>query len=434
MMKNPLGNNLPGRRVDELLGRIHACTLTSAQIRERAPGAIAAAAKLGLEEASDAHRSLVAAGVATGMHARMVAEALKNSLPLLTEPALRDLQERELSCPDGTAILSPKLVFHVLAGNLFLSGLESINHALLAGARSVVRCSSGDQHFAWAWVEVLSQVDAELARAVAVGYWPREDDHDTRTACAAADLVIAFGSDTSVGAIRNLTPLGARFIAHGSKLSFAILTSSEIEDAPEDLARRLAYDFSVYDQQGCLSPRAAFLQQCSPGAMAVFQNTLVHSMRQLIDQLPRRELALADRAALARAREEALINSAVGGDARLLSSPSDPFVVVQQPSSTYAPGCLDRFVDLRTFIDLGEVTSSLQPYRRYISTIGFAGATTGVGSLIESLAPSRVCPIGSMQLPPLGWTHDGRLPLRDLVSFATNELTTTIKQESDNCW
>ena len=64
-------------------------------------------------------------------------------------------------------------------------------------------------------------------------------------------------------------------------------------------------------------------------------------------------------------------------------------------------------------------TSFLQDVKRfdpYLSSVGYSGASERALFLSQALGPSiRVCPLGEMQRPPLGWQNGG-INLVDLLN------------------
>jgi hypothetical protein len=387
---------------------------------ESAPHVIAQAARRVLDDNTNLYRLFLEAGPKVGYSVEMVREALVNSLGSLKPEALKQLQQHSLGA--AASFHRPELIFHVLSGNLFVSGIESINTAMLTGGASLVRCSSADQLFPALWRQAISEVSPEWGSALHTTYWPTTEESLTSAACCNSDVVVAFGSDESVAAVRAHTPIRVRFIPHGTRISFAIVPAEALRRDAADVARKLAYDFSVYDQQGCLSPRAAFLECAQVSSLKEFQATFVDEMRLLAAQLPPGGRDLSVEASLARERNEVLIEFALGSEAELWSESSDRFVVSMRGAEGYTAGSLNRFADLRVVTSIAEVESALGPYRGQISTLGVAGNFEGLPGLAHKLQPDRVCKIGEMQKPPLGWTHDGRQPLSELVQFTSLEL------------
>ena len=98
-----------------------------------------------------------------------------------------------------------------------------------------------------------------------------------------ADLVVASGSDAAIAAIQ--ARVARRFIGHGHKISFAVIGRERLDDdaAARQLARRLAYDVSLWDQQGCLSPQLCYIEsgwQRVPGAICRDAGAGARGLRQ----------------------------------------------------------------------------------------------------------------------------------------------------------
>jgi hypothetical protein len=333
------------------------------------------------------------------------------------------------------------MVFHVLAGNLFLSGFDSMIMGSLCGACNLVRCSAADRVFPELWRQAVQAVDPDFSRTISTAWWKHEEYSSTRAAAETADAVVAFGDDSSVAAVRALSPSGCRFVAHASRISFAVISSGCVKGRNAgDLAKRLAYDLSVYDQQGCLSPRGVFIETDNPDALQDFAEMLCAEMRKLAHRLPPHALSLEEGTDLARVRDYARIEQAAATcaagvphglpsrkrmratptarfGARCFSAIDDPFVVTLRPSPGYQPGSMNRFCDLRWFSSDEMLEAALAPFRGSVSTLGVAGSTGRWQVLAERLRASRICPIGSMQNPRFGWAHDGILPLPALVSL-----------------
>lgn len=379
----------------------------------RAPAVVAKTAGL---LTSDAYRERIErAATSAGMHPEMAREALRNFLPLLTEQALVRLQQSGLASSPTHKSLPPRCIFHVFAGNLFLSGWESLVHAALCGSANIVRCAEVDPLFPGVWQEALREVDPDFARTLMVGWWPHEWTSVTRMATHVSDATVAFGSDASVEAIRALAPPSRRFVPHAARVSYAVIEPEALHEGTlARTAELLAYDFSVYDQQGCLSPRAAFLLGSDKPTDTIrhFAEELAGHMRRIAERLPRPRLSLEDGAAQAREREATLVLAASGGYGLVASRPDDPFLVTLRPITTYRPGSLNRFCDLRYVSSPDCVPVS---ERGRIATLGVAGNPENWLDWASRLRIPRICKVGQMQRPPLGWAHDGYTALADIV-------------------
>lgn len=387
-----------------------------------APATIEATAKRFLDPADLWHKKALQLGATVGMTPPMVAEALRNLLGSLKGARLERLRRKYLgSAPDMNLFL-PRIIFHNLAGNLFLSGWESLILANLTGACSLVRTSQNDRYFPVLFVEAMSSINP-VARAMnRCVWWPHEEEELTRFAVERADAVVAFGDDDTIRAIREMTPLGTKFIGHGHKVSFILLDEEDFESfSLPVIAKRVAYDFSVYDQQGCLSPRALFVKTKSRQLLEQLAIAITHAMEKLAKVLPRHELTLEEAAAVAREREEILIQEAASAshtarqqldpNAKLASPLSADYLVALRSLQPFSLSPVNRTVIIRPFASLRDLMATLNPLRNNISTLGVAEFHQDWQLLANYVRATRICPIGKMQKPPLDWTHDGYQPL-----------------------
>jgi hypothetical protein len=70
---------------------------------------------------------------------------------------------------------------------------------------------------------------------------------------------------------------------------------------------------------------------------------------------------------------------------------------------------------------LGAFILPLAPQLSCVGHAGFGSERTRLSLLAAGAGASRLCPLGRMQLPPLGWNHDGQPPLRPLVRWLDQE-------------
>jgi hypothetical protein len=319
---------------------------------------------------------------AAGLSPAMVATVL----PLAVEPfdadAMLALVEHELGAgaagrgaPDG-----PRLVVHILASNVPALGLPAIALACLAGVATVVKSGRADPLSAPAFHRALAAVDPELAATVVTAAWRGGDREVEDAVLTRADIVVASGSDATLAALAPRVRM--RLVAHGTRTSVAAVG----RDAPPEAADQLAFDAALYDQRGCLSPHAVWVE----GDADAFAARLAAALKRLAVDLPPGPTSRAARAATRIAAEEADWNgtrvAAAGGR-----------MVVVQPIAA-----------LRTLAErLGPGT---------VECVGVAGASLDVDALRRA-GVARVCALGRMQRPRLSWPRGQRPPLGALLGL-----------------
>jgi len=313
-----------------------------------------------------------------------------------------------------TRARAPRLIYHICAGNLAVSAITSIAHGLLAGARNAVKLPGPREDDATrreitAFVRGLPKplrdlVDLQSARN-------ERTLHD-------ADVVIAFGSDATMAALRARVRADQKFIAHGHAVSLLWLDQPDQLTMPE--ARACATDVLTYDQLGCLSPQAIYLP------LGADIETLGGKLARALETQWRRQTTkpsrpLGTRARIAEARDVA---RALGHRMWLPPSGHLGWTLIHDSDPTFAASPLHGVIYLRV-VPLTKMESHLAIVRGRISTVGVAGAASSSPwrETFLKLGASRFCRAGRMQFPPLSWHHDGRATLAELVTWIDDEAT-----------
>ena len=378
-------------------------------------------------------RAIEQAPALTGFSEPMVREAIELVYGPITHEALGELLDRELGnrrvldefCMRGRAqsrATGPRLITHFMAGNVPAPAIVSICCGLLLKSANLVKVSNRDPVFPTLFVESLREVDAELADCVAVLEWPRQELALTQAAIAEANAVIAYGDDHTISALRQLAPDDASFLGYGHKISFAAVAKEAMtaENLPA-LAEAAAFDVSIYDQQGCLSPHLFYVEERGELGPRKFAAALAEAMATYQSRVPRGALSVEEAAAVAQTRTAYEFRSATDRRVTVWTSKTpNEWTVIYEDDPSFAPSCLNRTVFVKPTDGFKRVLDAIQRYAARISTVGvspmseramvFAGALSKMGV-------SRVCPIGQMQRPPLTWHHDGRPNLADLVRW-----------------
>jgi len=397
-------------------------------------GAIAETAKRWREPTNPWRlRALKEAPAATGFSEPMVGEAIDLTFGALTREALGELVDGELGnrhildefCLRGRTrcrVAGPRLIAHFLAGNVPPPGIVSICIGLLLKSANIVKMSNRDPVFPALFAESLRDVDAELTDSVAALSWTREDSTQTQAALADANAVIAHGEDHTISALRQLAPEDSTFLGYGHKISFAVVAKEAMttEGLPA-LAEAAAFDASVYDQQGCLSPHVFYVEERGELGPRKFAAALADAMAAFQQRVPRGTLSVEEAAAFTQVRTGYEFRAASDRRVAVWSSPnSNDWCVVYEDDPSFTPSCLNRMVFVKPIDGLKRVLDSTKQVASKVSTVGVAPMTTRTTAFAASLSNigvHRVCPIGQMQRPPLSWHHDGRPNLAGLVRW-----------------
>lgn len=349
---------------------------------------------------------------ATGFSPAMIRHALPTMLEPLRRPALHDLVARQAGARRG-----PPLILHVLPGNL--PGLAAIPAALslAVGSAALLKPGRGDRAFPALFIESVAARDAGLADCLAAAYWPGEDRASGAAALAAAELVVAAGDDATIADLARRAR--GRFLGHGHRLSFAVVTGALAADQPA--AAALAADVAIWDQRGCLSPQLCFVEGDRDAALA-FAGHLAPALFSLATELPPAQLALGDRLAIRRVRDAAEW-ATFDGERPVVYAAADEAggTVVVEPRAALSPSPLGRTVRVMPIASFEALEGLLSPHRGILEGVGLAAPEEHWPTLAARLAACGVhlvSRLGAMQRPPLDWRQGGRPRLADWLDDA----------------
>jgi hypothetical protein len=357
-------------------------------------------------------RAVATLPAATGFSPAMIRHALPTMLEPLRQPALHDLVERQAGARRG-----PPLILHVLPGNL--PGLAAIPAALslAVGSAALLKPGRGDRAFPALFIESIAARDAALADCLAAAYWPGDDRASGDAALGAADLVVAAGDDTTIADLARRTR--GRFIGHGHRLSFAVVSRTLAAD--QATAAALAADVAIWDQRGCLSPQLCFVEGDRDAAVA-FADHLAAALFSLATDLPPAHLALGDRLAIRRVRDAAEW-ATFDGERAVVHAAADEAAgtVIVEPRAALSASPLGRTIRVMPIASFAALEALLAPHRAILEGVGLAAPEEHwplLAARLDACGAHLVSRPGAMQRPPLDWRQGGRPRLADWLDDA----------------
>jgi len=302
-----------------------------------------------------------------------------------------------------TKAYPPVTILHIVSGNTPHAAFQSLLRGLLIGSHNIIKLpSSGLTDF----TEWVSSLPPHLITLVEI-HTDLTDDQWSR-----ANAVIATGSDDTITTIQKKINPHQTFIPHGHKVSLGII-DGDLENA----AALAAQDTSLYNQRGCLSPHAFYVNP--PASAKKFAELLAVEMQAYARIHPSDSLTLSEAGAIRNLRETRRFISANTDTTQLWESPNDlTWTVIYDVSATLELSCLNRCIYVRPLPDkLNEAT--LGNEAAYLSTISLHPFSNERAEVILSSLPAahRLCPLGQTQKPSLFWHHDGFAPLVSLVKW-----------------
>jgi hypothetical protein len=366
--------------------------------------------------------------------AEMAAAVLEGMAHDWTEDRLRRLVETEFEVAgavhplDGFATVrdrramavGPSLCLQIVAGSVPGVGVHAMVRSLLVKAPTLLKPGLGDVVLPILFARGIAEEDTALSDALAVVYWPGGSEDLEAAAVAAGEVVVAYGSNETVRALRGRTPVTTRFIAYHHRSSLALVGRAALaHGGVHETAAELARAVALFDQRGCVSPQIVYVEEGGAVTPDGFAERLARALATLEERLPSGPLAMEEAAALQQIRgtSELLGNVRHGGaDA--------PWTVILEGETGPDSSCAGRVVRVRPIPDALELPTRLEPFADHLQTLGVAGLGERLDAIAEAcgrVGISRVAALGSVAFPPPWWRHDGRGPLTELVRWVEVE-------------
>lgn len=379
---------------------------------ERVIAAIAAAAlKLSDREHPLGRQVREQVPTRAGLSPENVEATLQGTLAGLSPQSLQRAKTAFDRAHFGRLVRPSGLAAFVLASNVYSAAIRPLAWALLARVPVVLKPSSNDEGLAELFAVALSEQDAELGDAIGLLRFGRHDAEVLRALSGGSDALHAWGSDSSMQAIRASLPATTMFVPHGHGLGAIYVPQSELDLDPIDLARKIAMDVALYDQRGCLSPHFVLVESSGRGAAeALAQSISEVGLGELAARIPRGPLPM-DRAA------QQLQWRGVGA-ARGILFEGDGWAVSfeNEGSLRVSPGWRNLAVlEVPTRTRALELFAPLGVHLKTLAVAGGLEARIEIANALPSTLAPRVCEVGQMQSPGLLASVDGESPWTGLV-------------------
>jgi len=319
-------------------------------------------------------------------------------------------------------VRGPELIGHITAGNLPCPTLMSMIHGLLVGSTQFVKCAEGADFIPRLFAHSLYDAHSKLGACLELAMWPGGEHPLESALFDEADCVTATGQDETLKQIQFRLPGGTRFLGHGHRVSFGYIHRDMLSRTmARNLAKKAAQDVTTWNQLGCLSPQLFYLEKNGAIRPEIFAEMLAEEIDLLDQEEPRGDISMEDAASISHRRDFYELRAANTGDVRQWKSVGcTSWTVVFEEDPLFTSSCLNRFIHVKSVADFDEMLRVTEMVRGQVSTVALAAPKNDANDMVNALAHwgvTRVCPVGQMQNPPLGWRHDGRPTLGDLVTW-----------------
>jgi len=263
-----------------------------------------------------------------------------------------------------------------------------------------------------AFFSSLAEEHPAFAAAASARPWTGGDDPDEDALFAGADVVVAFGGDDALRAIRTRCGIETRYVPFGHRASIGRLARADLAALDDALADRIVRDALLYDGEGCLSLHALFVGAAGSDLARVATSLAAACERVAL------EFPAGARDALPTARTAAYRNLAVfraaGGSGAVLRG-ADATLVIDPPAEDALP-FLPRVLPVYGGDD-DAIVRYVERQRLPVQALGVVAADADAVTLAARIGAVRVAPFGSMQSPPASGHHGGAARITDFVRW-----------------
>jgi hypothetical protein len=316
--------------------------------------------------------------------------------------------------------LGPQLLALVAPGNLPIPIIMEMVLGLLTRSAQFVKCASGRAFLPRMFAHSLYETDRKLGACMEVAEWKGGSETLDAALFAECDFVVATGTDETLAAISGKLPRTTRFLGYGTRVSFAYVTREALRQT-QSVVKRAAADVAAWNQCGCLSPHVIYVEEGGAVNGETFADLLAKELEALEGTHPRGPLSATEAADIARRRSFYEIRAAHSPETKMWASKqSTAWTVILESDPKFQVSCQNRFIYVKTVTEVDQALHGADMMREKISTVGLAAGAGDAPELARKFArwgAKRICPLGQMQRPPLGWRHDGRPALGELVTW-----------------
>lgn len=299
--------------------------------------------------------------------------------------------------------IAPATILHIVSGNTPHAAIQSLLRGLLIGSKNIVKIPSTGLPELTEW---FSQLAEELHPLTEIKSTLCDIDYQQ------ADAIIAIGSDETIATIQQKIQPHQIFIPHGHKISIGI-----VSDDLKVAATLAAKDASLYNQRGCLSPHAIYVNEQNEGDAIQFAEFLADAMDSFSQSNPPTPLNLSEAGAMRNLRETTRFTAANSTDHAIWeSSNSQDWTVIYESSPHLQLSCLNRCIYVKPLPNT-LTKKTLGPEVQHLSSIAIHPFEPAYAESLSTLPAHRICPLGKSQEPTLFWHHDGLAPLASLVRW-----------------
>ncbi len=319
-------------------------------------------------------------------------------------------------------------LLHILSGNVFLVGAGSLIEGLITGNVNILKMSSGETVFMPLLIESLQEADPDkiISNSIALINYNSKQLDVMNVFKGFADGIIVWGGEEAVKTYRQNLPARTRLVIFGPKLSVGIVTAAgAAETAPAAIAKNLALELSIWDQNACTAPQVCFVE-----GMDLAEKICVELHQAMAEQtklLPPGDCDVNTAVEIQKWR--GLYEVAESrGEAKVYASEGDlNWTIILDKKLEMQNSPLHRTLRIVPFSHITDVINEcIIPMRSYVQTVGLVSGLRESEELQETLGHAgvlRIMELGEMSVGgQIDDPHDGLYDLPQLMNCVVSHI------------
>ena len=282
--------------------------------------------------------------------------------------------------------------------------------ALCAKARVVVKDRS--DALVAGFFETLAEEHPAFSHAAIALPWDGGSDPIEDELFTTADVVVAYGRDEALAAIRGRCGPETRFVPFGHRASIGRLSARGVQELDAMRADALVRDALLYDGEGCLSLHATFVTGRT-GALAQVASLLAAAGERAALEFPVGTRTPERIAAIAGYRNLSRYRAATRGGAMIDTGTA----VVVEGSLDAPPPFLPGALVVIPISGDDDVAAYVAAHQLPVQALGVDVVDPAAIELAARIGAVRVCLFGTMQDPPLAGHHGGEPRISPFVRW-----------------
>jgi phenylacetate-coenzyme A ligase PaaK-like adenylate-forming protein len=315
-------------------------------------------------------------------------------------------------------------VLHVTAGNVFLGAIDSIIMGVLTKNISLVKLSQKNLFVPNLFIESLKAVDVNnvIFPYIKLFSWKGGDKSVEDFFKKRVDGIIAWGGEDMVTSYQNELPSKVKFIQHGPKISFQVISKKFLEKNPNSV-HDIVKDIITYDQAACANSQNIYLEETIDYDQ--FLKQLVSAFENNLSE--RRELDSNEYVELLKDQQEGSFYEYISGNKRHVGTNFQ----IQYDHDVLAPSALNRSIKIKKFKNSFNLYQRIKSFSFYLQTCGLGVTAKESIQYKKDLilaGVNRVTDLGQMLSSLDGSPHDGQYSLMELTRVCADETKESMAQ------